>query len=180
MELYSNYTEDFQHIPLGEQSFPSPLCSKGTLTTAANNHYSDSVTMNVYTRERDSKRIMCIQLDPNWIHPNHDLCTLKRAMSWITMDHSWISCISRNSQFISLNIRLMVHIWKQKNNVTHLIMNNLLELICLHWLHSKWFLLCCLGKEIDREIFMPFPKWIRRYPLERHMKLQNPKKVFLK
>lgn len=51
MELYSNYTEDFQHIPLGEQSFPSSLCSKGTLITAANNHYSDSVMMNAYTKE---------------------------------------------------------------------------------------------------------------------------------
>lgn len=51
MELYSNYMEDFQHIPLGEQSFPSSLCSKGTLITAANNHYSDSVMMNAYTKE---------------------------------------------------------------------------------------------------------------------------------
>lgn len=122
-ELRSNCMEDFQHIPLGEQTFPSPLCSKGTLITAANSHYSDSVMMNVYIRETDSKRIMCIQSEKR--DPNHDLSALKRAMSWITMNHSWISCISRNSQFISLNTRIMAHICKQKNNVTHP-MNNLL------------------------------------------------------
>lgn len=79
MELYSNYTEHFQHIPLGEQNFPSSLFSKGTLITAANNHYSDSVMMNVDTRETDSKRIMCVR--PEKTDLNHDLCALRRAMS---------------------------------------------------------------------------------------------------
>lgn len=74
MELYSNYTGIFQHIPLDEQNFPSPLFSKGTLITAANNHYSESVMMDVYTRGTGSKRIMCIQTEKTDL--NHDLCTL--------------------------------------------------------------------------------------------------------
>lgn len=117
----------------------------------------------------DSKRIMCIQLEK--MDPNHDLCTLKRSRSWITTIHSGISHKSTKSQFISLNTTLMVHIYKLKNNVTHL-MDNPLWLICLHWLCSQRFLLSFLGKEIDLEVFMPFPKWIG-CPLERHMQVEN-------
>lgn len=88
--------ENFQHISSSKHTFPSPAAlSKGTHIIAANEYDYDFAIMNICTRETDSKRIMFIQSGK--LYPNYDLRALKGAMTWITMNHSWINCISRNS-----------------------------------------------------------------------------------
>lgn len=56
-------------------------------------------------------------------------------------------------------------------------MNNLLQMICLHYSLSKWFFLSHSGKEIYLKIIVQFPKLIGVL-LERHMQVQKPEALF--